>query len=36
LVFSIIVVYISRGIKRSNKAKGLKGLILEGILTFSS
>jgi hypothetical protein len=33
LVFSAIVVYIAGGIKRSKRAKGLVGSILEGILT---
>jgi hypothetical protein len=33
LVFSAMVVYIARRIKRSKRAKGLVVLILKGILT---
>ena len=36
LVFSAMIIYISGGINRSNKAKGSVGSILEGILTFGS
>jgi hypothetical protein len=35
-VFSVIVIYIPGGIKRSNKTKGSVGLILEKILIFGS
>jgi hypothetical protein len=36
LVFFAIIVYISRGINRSNKAKRSKASTLEGMLAFGS